>query len=874
VAEDGLPMFRRKDYEAQFDDLPADVRDMAVAKGHYSPPTIKQRLDSLKPKLWLRVVQGTFDRFRSVKDIDLKAYMQLRMSSTVDGALEGLLHYGQVFDDDGALNLKKGSKGLIEILGNVGPETDRFLMWIAANRAGELKKQDRERFFSDDEISALKRINAGKMKDGKPRAAVYAKTLSEMNELNRSVLDVARETGLLDEAGYKRFASDIWYIPFYRQMDDDRTLSAAQNSSASVGQYLSKNLKGSERQLNDLMENVLLNWSHILSASMKNKAANTTLDSATQMGGIVTKLERQEKGAVKTMVKGKETFWRIDDEFLLASLDAVANVPSYGMWTNLAREFKTTLTRFISLSPTFKINNLIRDSIQSVGLSELDKNPLANVLQGMRAYKNERAEALVGGGLFAMGNAFDGDRASGVKRLLKIGVPNQDIWSTDEKIKNGLKKVWNAYDEASDAMENANRLALYQQLRANGTSHLEAAYAARDLQDFSLQGNFVAIRYLSQILPYFNARLQGMYKLGRDGLDPSIAAIMGRADDSQRQKAAKFGVVLGAVTMAGLALYLSQMDDDDWKKREEWDRDMFFWFKIPGTDTAIRIPKPFEMGAFATIVERLTEQIVDKDVEGKVFGKRLAAVLSDNLAINLIPQIVRPLYDLARNKDGFTDRPIESMGMERLSPENRVNAGTSAAAVTLGTVNNLFADFASAATGGALNANNMKMSPIQYDYLLRGYLGWLGTVIQTTSNLAVAPFKEGESPDKRIDDLLVIGNYVKSLPANQSRFVSSFYENAQQIATATADMKSFIAAGNMEKAIEVADEKRDLIALSKMFTHVQDKMSTISKQIKRVTNDPEMPGDQKRLEIDRLSQLRIEYAKRAEEARIARRRGE
>lgn len=874
VETDGLPMFRRRDYEAQFDDLPPDVQQMAVAKGHYSPPTIRERLDGLKSKMWLRVVQGTFDRFRSVRDISLKAYMQLRMSTTVDGALEGLLHFGQVFNDDGALNLKKGTKGLLEILGKVGPETDRFLLWIAANRAGELKKQDRERFFSEEEITKLKRLNAGTMKDGKSRVAVYAETLRQMNELNRSVLDVARQTGLIDDAAYKRFSADIWYIPFYRQMDDDATLSAAQTSSASVGQYLSKKLKGSERQLNDLMENVLLNWSHILSASMKNQAANTTLDSATQLGGVVTKLERQEKGAVKTMVNGKETFWRIDDEFLLASLDSVANVPSYGFFTNLAREFKTMLTRFIALNPSFKINNLIRDSIQSIGLTELDKNPIANVIQGIRAYKNERAEALIGGGLFAMGNAFDGDRAASVKRLIKAGVPNQDIWSTDEKIKNGLKKLRDKYSEVSDALENANRLALYQQLRSKGASHLEAAYAARDLQDFSLQGNFIAIRYLSQVLPYFNARLQGMYKLGRDGLDPSIAAIMGNANESQRQKAAKFGVVLGAVTMAGLVLYLSQADDEDWKKREDWDRDMFFWFKIPGTDTAIRIPKPFEMGAFATIIERLTEQIVDKDVEGKVFGKRLLAVLSDNLAINMIPQVVRPLYDIARNKDGFNDRPIESMAAERLSPENRVNAGTSAAGVALGTVNAMFADFVSAATGGAVNANNLKASPIQYDYLLRGYLGWLGTFIQTTSNAVAAPFKEGESPDMRVDQIFVIGNYVKSLPQNQSKYVTNFYENAKEVATATADFKSFIAAGNIEKAQAVAEEKRDLIGLNKMYSHVQDKMSTISKQIKRVQDDKEMPGDQKRLEIDRLSQLRIEYAKLAEDARIARKKEE
>jgi len=888
VAEDGLPMFRRKDYEAQYADLPESTRQIALAKGHYSPPSIRERLESLKPNLWLRVVQGTFDRFRSVRDIDMKAYIMLRMSSATDGAVEGLLHYGQVFNDDGALNVKKGTKGLIEIMRPLGGETDRFLLWLAANRASNLAKEERERFFKPDEIKALQKLNAGSMKDGKSRYAVYAEVQRQMNELNKSVLELARDTGLIDAAAFKRFSEDVWYVPFYRQMDEDGTLSAANTSSAAVGQYLSKKLKGSERPLNDLMQNVLMNWSHILSASMKNAAANETLKAASSMNGVVSRLTQVDnrfgkdaagnvvalKYAVKVMENGKEVYYNIEDEFLLASLDAVASIPSYGMWTTLGREAKTTLTRLISLSPTFKINNLIRDSIQSIGLSELSGSPMANVMQGWRAYKDNRAEALVGGGLFSLGNAFDGDRSAAVKRLINKGADKADILTTQEKATAWFKKFQDKYDEVSDASENANRIALYEQMRAKGATHLEAAYAARDLQDFGLQGSWVAIRYAAMLLPYFNARLQGMYKLGRDGITPNLEVLLGTADDNARQKAAKFNVVLGAVTLAGLALYLSQKDDDDWKKREEWDRDSFFWFKIPGTKHIVRVPKPFEMGAVASVIERFTEQIVDSEAEGKVFGARLLAILHDNLAINPIPQVVRPLYDIARNKDGFTDRPIESTGKERLSPEMRVNPNTSAAAVGLGKINAMFANFASAVTGGAVNADNMKLSPIQYDYLLRGYLGWLGTVIETTSNVAARPFKAGETPDMKVDDILVVGNFVKEVPSSQSKYTTSFYENAKQIATANADYRAYLAAGRIDEAKEVLDAKRDLIVLNKLYTNMEDKLSTISKRMQMINDDERMSGEEKRLELDRLAALRIELARRVEEVRISRKKGE
>jgi hypothetical protein len=870
VANDGFPMFSRKRYEEQFSDVSPDTRERALKKGFYSPPTIKERLEHLKPNFWMRIVQGTFDKFRSVREISNKAYIMLRMSTgSQDGAVSTLLHYGQVFNDDGALNVRKGTQGLLEILDPVGGEVDRFLLWIAANRAASLSKDERERFFSPEDIKALRALNLGKMKDGKSRVGVYAETLKNMNELNRSVLDVARDTGLIDAEGYKRFSADIWYIPFYRQMEDDGSLSAAQTSSGSVGQYLSKKLKGSDRPLNDLMENVLMNWTHILSASMKNQAAVETLTAATEQGDIVTKLDAQEKGAVKVMIKGQETYYRIDDEFLLTSLSAVSQMPDYGWGMDILRGFKTTLTRFISLSPTFKINNLIRDSIQSIGLSELSRNPVGNVMQGWRAYMTDRAEALAGGGLFAMGNAFDGDQSASIKRILKTGVSKADILDTPDKVANFFRSVQDKYDVISDASENANRLALYQQLRASGASHLEASYAARDLQDFGLQGSWAAIRYAAQVLPYFNARLQGMYKLGRDGIDPTMQVLTGNASNTERQKAAKFATVTGAVVAVGLLLYLTQKDDEDWKKREDWDRDAFFWFKVPGTDKAVRIPKPFEMGAIATLVERFTEQMVDSSVEGKVFAKRLGAVLHDTFAINPIPQAIRPLWDLYGNKDGFTDRPIESMGMERISPQLRKSPGTSAAAVSLNTVNNMFAQFASTATGGAIKPESVQFSAIQYDYLLKGYLGWVGAGIQTASNMMAAPFKDGASPRyERIDDFLVVGNYVKNVPQAQSRYVTSFYENSKDIATAASDVSHFLNAGQLEKANELFTEKQDKLALVKLYNKGTNMMSSISSQIRMIEDDKEMSGAEKRLEIERLQQIRIDIAKQVEEIRI------
>ena len=47
------------------------------------------------------------------------------------------------------------------------------------------------------------------------------------------------------------------------------------------------------------------------------------------------------------------------------------------------------------------------------------------------------------------------------------------------------------------------------------------------------------------------------------------------------------------------------------------------------------------------------------------------SILGDNLNMNPIPEAVKPIMDIYANKDSFTKRPIETMGMERLQTEYR-----------------------------------------------------------------------------------------------------------------------------------------------------------------------------------------------------------
>jgi hypothetical protein len=689
---------------------------------------------------------------------------------------------------------------------------------------------------------------------------------------------------------FERFSRDIYYIPFYREMEDG-DVSAIRRAAGLANQKFSKELKGGESPFGDLMENVLRNWSHIMSASMKNQAAAQTVQDAQKLAGAMPNLKpeyfieddlvysdktgevvgdgsvqpwmttSEGDGIAKVMVNGEPMYYAVLNPLLLESIMSIGYLGPKSKFLDMARTMKNWLQFGVTISPVFRVNNLIRDSVGAMGVSQLKRNPFMNVLTGFasaRAQDENYISATAGGAIFNFGTAIEGDSAPLVKRLIAQGVPAETILTTPDKVKAAMKKAWDKYQEFGNQVEAANRMALYKQLREKGMSHLEATYHARDLLDFSMQGAWGSWRILTQTVPFLNARAQGLYKLGRDGILPTSRvfynSITGqKSSETDEQKAISFSIITGATTMATLALYLAFSDDEEFQRRDDWDRDNFWWFKLPGMEYALRVPKPFEIGAIGTLAERTLEQIIDSGAEGKQFKDSISRMLFDTFAFNL-PQIFKPLVDLYSNKDSFTNAPIESAGMERLSKAERATDNTSALAKLLGGVANL------------VLPEKAEVSPVQMDYAIKAYFGWLGGTIAWASNYAVAPFKDGEYPDQKWSEKVSLG-YLRELPATQSRYVQSFYEYNRKFNQALADMRHYAAIGEQAKVQQILQERGDELGMAKLYDNVSKQMAKIRQQISLVTNDKTMSGEDKREAIDRMKLLISDLAKQAEDAR-------
>ena len=882
--------------------IPEEVRQKVPSVFYPQNKTIIDRISGMEDKFWQRMAQGIADQYRSIKEYSPVAYMQARLSKSIDGGLEGLMFHGHVFNDGGALNIKPKTQGLIEILKPIGKELDSYLMWVALNRESQLPDKKRSKIANMDYLVKNKDTFAAGTLNGKPRIEVYQEIARKMNLLNKSVLDIALSTGLIDQTGYNNFSKSIYYVPFYRVMEGG-DINDVQTASGLTSQEFSKELKGGEAPFGDLMENILRNWNHILSASMKNQAANSTLKAAIEMGaakinfkpgyelkdGKVYSTESDKPvsevlnddgtvkykagelrgdltkggaGLAKIVENGQTTYYKVTDPLLMDAISSIGYLGPKNKFLDVAKDFKNMLQFGVTLSPAFKVNNLIRDSVAAMAVSELEKDPVRNVLTGLSfSDPNDPRyiSALAGGAIFTFGTAYEGDTSKLVKRLVAKGVDRDTILDTDESIKKGMRKIWDKYQEWGNKSESANRMALYTQLRDKGMSHLEASFKARDLLDFSMQGSWGAIRLVTQVVPFMNARIQGLYKLGRDGIIPTTRVLYNSAtgkeiDATDKQKAQAFLTITTAVGLASAALYLAFKDDEEFKKRDQWDRDNFWWFKLPNMDAAVRIPKPFEIGAFGTLIERTLEQILEEGAEGKQFGDSMSRILWDTFAMNPIPQMVKPLVDLYANKDSFTGAPIESVGMERLSKQERMTNNTSVLAQLIGPVSSW------------VLPEKFELSPLQADYLVKGYFGWMGATAAVISNYAATPFREGEYPDARWLDRMSVG-LVKELPTAQSAYVTSFYDNSKIISQAMADMRHYAEMGDSEKVQRILEEQGDKIALGKFYDKTAKTMANIRKQINIVTADPNISGAEKKIEIDRMKLIISDLAKQAEEVR-------
>ncbi|WP_429104721.1 LPD38 domain-containing protein [Aeromonas veronii] len=782
-------------------------------------------LDALAPIKYAEDAAGITDAADS-------GYVAARMATGAASTMQATMLYGLPEWNDGVIQRKAGTgekDALLGIFSDLGADLHNWLGWMAGHRAELLMEQGRENLLSEQDIAALKGL-------GKGKEAKFKEAKARWNRLNAATLDLAQEAGLFTKEARAEFESE-WYIPFFRESDDGDVIAPFKPKGIANQNAGIKKLKGGEANTNDLLENIFTSTSKLIDASMKNMAAQKTVWNLADTGliEVVAKPNMMDWRALKNgkdlitvKLEGEDYMIRVEDPDLYRAMTFFDRQP-FGTMINMASKAKRLLTAGVTASPEFMLRNFLRDSLSSWAISKDGFKPVIDSIKGVKktlAMDGSTIDVMFSGASF-LGGYVNGNDPTAMadtvrKSLRRKGMTPEQIARYEKSIirnaaqaKGVVANVWEKYNRYGEAFENANREAVYAAAIKAGKSHAQAAFESKDLMDFSMMGAARFIQGASLVLPFFNARLQGLGKLSRE------------LRDNPREIAKRAGMI----TAMSLGLLAANWDDERYEELPDWDKDANWHFFVG--DQHFRIPKPFEIGVmFGTIPERMVRAMGDKDT-GAQFGKAVARAIGDTFALNPTPQIIKPLVEAAFNYDTFRGGPIDSPQDLAVKAEARYNEQTSLLMRELGELSGF--------------------SPKQLEHLVIGYTGTIGGYVMATADGLIRASRPGESASWRADEIpLVKAVYRGTGPAKSTQHMEEFYRMLNEVNQLKRTVDQYRSEGLDDKANELLEEQGGILKARRSLSRTQQQVRVVRNKIELIQRDRTMNAEEKRKRIDEL----------------------
>ena len=849
--------------------------------------------------------QSTVDRFHGIRAaytatghtdmLSMDGYMSARLSTGLPAIMEAVMMHGAPQWADGVLAIKDGTKGLLTALDPVQDRLDDWLGWMVARRAHVLMEQGRENLMTREDIDAGLALAEG-------NEAEFMQAAYDYLTIKNAILDVAEQAGLIDPV--KRAVWDhAEYIPFYR--DDKDSIGPGTRAGLSHQSSGIRTLRGGETALSDPLGNIVRNFTRLIDSSLKNNAMLETQSDLPAFfervpdidfvsakvplaqvrkhliaaGMTEAALETIPKDAlrgmadmwameppaaddvVRIMRDGKAEHYRVEDPLLLRSLSAFATKERGAFMRSLIWA-KRILTAGATGTAEFVGANYIRDALEGWMVSGVDFNPITDPMRGvLGALKRDDATKtlMMTGSYFAQGHLYghDADATSAALRrsLRSKGVKNKDLESFVGTIFRGPAWGWDRWTHIQSSMEHGSRWAAYESAMAAGMTPKQAAFNAKDQFDFSMRGDSELLAFFTDTVPFLNARLQGLYKVGRAGhRNPKQLALRG-----------------GMLAMFSLALLAQNVSwyRDEYDELEEWDKDTY-WHIGPGQPWHIRIPKPFELGLiFGTAIERGARAMLNAggskagEDTSKLWGSALRGV-RDTLAMNPVPQGVLPLLELATNTNTFTGRMIETPADQSRLPEARHNWRTSDTAKLM----------------PASVSNVTGLSPKRVEHLWRAYTAGLGGYAIRMSDWLVRQVQDApDRPAWHLRDYPGAGRFVRGdAPARSTSYQTEFWDNLKEAEKVENTVKEYLARAVREnrpdlrkRALDKIEKHGDLLGpasyrrgakagvsfgMPTYLRRVSRQAQALSAQEERIVMSRELSKKEKREQIDEMLRQR------------------
>ena len=744
--------------------------------------------------------------------------------------LEDGITFIKEFDDKG----NKVNKGIMEIFLPLAEKDDgtgfiyrAFQTYMAGKRTQFLKKKDTyvEKLIGAGDIEA-----ANKLEIAYPE---FKQIADDYRKFNSGLVQYMIDTQVITPEMGKAWMQDSFYIPFYRQQAGEVVEGGPAIFSAIAGVKAPPKIKGGEGKLDDFFLNLVQNTRAAISAGMKNEAATKTMEYARKLNDpagaspLAVKVNKEQASfpdVIRIREKGRDVYYKVADPLLTEAMQsfAIGNVPMQNFLTKPAQFLREMVTR----DPGFMAANLFRDSVAAWFTSGAKGYiPIISSLQNLRfseANRSEVTQMLVASGI-GTGYEFKAgvlESAEGVKKELR---DRSGQISGAERLGKTPIQLWNMLEKGTTASDLASRSAVAERVLAEGNGRAEAVYQAMELMNFNRKGNDPLIRFLAATVPFLNARIQGLDVLYRAGFGRMAAY-----NKDTRHKA--FMNRAGTMIMLSLAYYYLARDQEEYKNAEPEQRDNNW---IIGS---AKLPIPFELGVLFKVVPERVAAYFSGNERVEQLSESMTRALTSTLMFNPIPQIAKPALEVMTNYSFFTGEKIVGLGQEGIAARFQGNNGTS-----------LFAR-SSIFTQPLREASDLTLgivpdiSPIQIDYMVRGYTGTLGSYLVMLYDSITRGQGDPTKPTLNPEQIPVFKRFFASPTGSGPK--SQFYELRQELDKAVSTLNT-LERSDPDKYAKYLQENVNLINLKPYIRQLNRDLKVLRDEGKLIREDKTMMPDVK-----------------------------
>lgn len=785
--------------------------------------SMKDQLAAFQMMYWNR----TYDaRNMVMAETATNGPREIKKQTRKDGKIE------YVLDASGAPGLKDISEevGKSKRVGNANATLREFGMYLTAKRAKRVGIDvafGRNSSITPADLDEV--IRAG---DADPHfkkgAEMYAK-------YNKGLMNFLAQSGAISQAQADAMTKYNDYVGFYREkdghiVDGEHAITIGDLTN---NKFL-KELIGSDQAIVDFRTSSLQNTALVTDIALRNQAMKDTVNTLKGLG--MAKIMPGKGPARSDVVRFKHDG---KDYYAVIDTDTMAGIPAdlivkglEGVSTSLPAAIRfmqgpaNLLRKGVTRMPLYAVRQIVRDSLASVMTGGVDAKPVMSALKELPSLmrgdnETERllqAKGFIGGQVFS---ATPDDQ----KRIMADIAAGKDHWTT----------LMSKLDHVAMKADAASRVTAYNSYIKQGMSDMEASLAALEMMNFTKRGISPSMMAISNMIPFFNAQVQGLNVLYKAFKGTSLA---GKKLEIQG-KLLKRGALMMGLSLA----YAALMSDDEAYKNATPEEKYNNWFvRLPGVEEPVRVPIPFELGyIFKALPEALynlaaTDEKADETL--KAF-KQMAINTIPGGSNLLLPQALKPAVEAVANYNFFTGKPIEGARMSSVTPGKRATEGTTEVSKALGDL--------------------LGVSPIKIDYLIRGYTGGLGAALVALANPVLASPEKPGTPEKKLSELPFIGQAFQ--PNDGRGIVNEAFDTMERVNQAKGTVNNLIERGMLDEAKEFQKDNAKLIAASSMAGSFRQKMGEYAKQKRQIAGSRQLTPEQKRTAIDAIKQKEIALAK-------------